>query len=231
MSSRTKFSNGRFDSKDGPLGQHAIKERSQMLVPIVVEQTNRGERSYDIYSRLLKDRIIFLGTPIDDHVANLIIAQLIFLEADDPGRDIFLYINSPGGLVTSGLAIYDTMQYIKPNIQTICLGQAASMGAVLLAAGTNGKRHALPNSRIMIHQPSGGFQGQAADIEIQSREIRKIRDRLDQILAKHTGKTQKKIASDSDRDFFMSGDEAKEYGLVDAVIASRPDSNKGESGN
>jgi len=197
-----------------------------MLVPIVVEQTNRGERSYDIYSRLLKDRIIFLGTPIDDHIANLVIAQLIFLEADDPGQDIFLYINSPGGIVTSGMAIYDTMQYIKPDIQTICIGQAASMGAVLLAAGAKGKRHALPNTRIMIHQPSGGFQGQAADIEIQSREIRKLRDRLDAILAKHTGQTREKISKDSDRDFFMSGEDAKEYGLVDAVIVSRPETAK-----
>ncbi len=201
-------------------------ETSQMLVPIVVEQTNRGERSYDIYSRLLKDRIVFLGTPIDDHIANLIIAQLIFLEADDPGQDIFLYINSPGGIVTSGMAIYDTMQYIKPDIQTICIGQAASMGAVLLAAGAKGKRHTLPNTRIMIHQPSGGFQGQAADIEIQSREIRKLRDRLDAILAKHTGQTQEKISTDSDRDFFMSGEDAKEYGLVDAVIVSRPETAK-----
>ena len=200
--------------------------RASALVPIVVEQTNRGERSYDIYSRLLKDRIIFLGTPIDDYIANLIIAQLIFLEADDPGQDVFLYVNSPGGIVSSGLAIYDTMQYIKPDIQTICIGQAASMGAVLLAAGAEGKRHALPNSRVMIHQPSGGFQGQASDIEIQSREIRKLRDRLDSILAKHTGQTQDKISADSDRDFFMSSEEAMAYGLVDAVIESRPELKK-----
>lgn len=200
--------------------------RSQMLVPIVVEQTNRGERSYDIYSRLLKDRIIFIGTPIDDHVANLVIAQLIFLEADDPGQDIFLYINSPGGMVTSGMAIYDTMQYVKPDIQTICIGQAASMGAVLLAAGTRGKRHALPNSRVMIHQPSGGFQGQASDIEIQARETLKIKDRLNEVLAKHTGKTKQQVEKDSDRDYFMSAEEAKDYGIVDEVIVSRPETKK-----
>lgn len=204
----------------------SYRESDQLLVPIVVEQTNRGERSYDIYSRLLKDRIIFLGTPIDDHIANVIIAQLIFLEADDPGQDIFLYINSPGGIVTSGMAVYDTMQYIKCDIQTICIGQAASMGAVLLAAGAKGKRHALPNVRVMIHQPSGGFQGQASDIEIQSREIRKMRDRLDEILAKHTGQTKDKISADSDRDFFMTSEEAKDYGIVDAVIESRPDIKK-----
>lgn len=196
---------------------------AQMLVPIVVEQTNRGERSYDIYSRLLKDRIIFLGTPIDDYVANLVIAQLIFLEADDPGQDIFIYINSPGGVVTSGLAIYDTMQYIKPDIQTICIGQAASMGSFLLTAGTKGKRHALPNSRIMIHQPSGGFQGQASDIEIHATETRKIKDKLNAIMAKHTGRDVKQVEKDSDRDNFMSAAEAKEYGLVDDVIESRPD--------
>lgn len=227
--------NGKYEPVMNPygLGAHFDKysERAQTLVPIVVEQTNRGERSYDIYSRLLKDRIIILGTPIDDHVANLIIAQLIFLEADDPGQDIFLYVNSPGGLVTSGMAIYDTMQYIKCDIQTICIGQAASMGAVLLAAGTKGKRHALPNARIMIHQPSGGFQGQAADIEIQSREIRKLRDKLDEILAHHTGQTKDRISKDSDRDFFMTAEEAKGYGLVDEVIVSRPESKKkGESG-
>ncbi len=215
-----------FDTQNNVEFADPAAIRAQMLVPIVVEQTNRGERSYDIYSRLLKDRIIFLGTPIDDYIANLIIAQLIFLEADDPGQDVFLYVNSPGGIVSSGLAIYDTMQYIKPDIQTICIGQAASMGAVLLAAGAKGKRHALPNSRVMIHQPSGGFQGQASDIEIQSREIRKLRDRLDSILAKHTGQTTDKISTDSDRDFFMSGEEAMEYGLVDAVIESRPDLKK-----
>jgi len=202
--------------------------RAQMLVPIVVEQTNRGERSYDIYSRLLKDRIVFLGTPIDDHVANLIIAQLIFLEADDPSQDIFLYINSPGGIVTAGMAIYDTMQYIRPDIQTICIGQAASMGAVLLAAGAKGKRHALPNSRIMIHQPSGGFQGQASDIEIHARETGKIKRRLNEILSTHTSKTPEVIEKDSDRDYFMSAEEARDYGLVDAVIVSRPDTKRKE---
>ena len=203
-------------------------ERAQMLVPIVVEQTNRGERSYDIYSRLLKDRIIFLGTPIDDHIANLVIAQLIFLEADDPAQDVFLYLNSPGGVVTSGLAIYDTMQYIKPDIQTICIGQAASMGAVLLAAGAKGKRHALPNSRVMIHQPSGGFQGQASDIEIHARETRKIKERLNDILGKHAGKAPEEVEKDSDRDYFMSASEAKDYGLIDEVIVSRPDGKKRE---
>lgn len=202
--------------------------RAQMLVPIVVEQTNRGERSYDIYSRLLKDRIIFLGTPIDDHIANLVIAQLIFLEADDPSQDVFLYLNSPGGVVTSGLAIYDTMQYIKPDIQTICIGQAASMGAVLLAAGAKGKRHALPNSRVMIHQPSGGFQGQASDIEIHARETRKIKERLNEILGKHASKSPEEVEKDSDRDYFMSAVEAKEYGLIDEVIVSRPDAKKGK---
>jgi len=206
----------------GYSGFHA-PETAQILVPMVVEQTNRGERAYDIYSRLLKDRIVFLGTPVDDHVANLIIAQLIFLEADDPNQDIFLYINSPGGMVTSGMAIYDTLQYIKPDVQTICIGQAASMGAVLLAAGTKGKRHALPNSRIMIHQPSGGFQGQATDIEIHARETMKIKEKLNQILAKHTGQSVERITSDSDRDYFMSSEEAKNYGLVDDVIVSRPD--------
>lgn len=206
--------------------KYGMDTRSQMLVPIVVEQTNRGERSYDIYSRLLKDRIIFLGTGIDDYVANLVVAQLLFLEADDPSQDIYLYINSPGGMVTAGLAIYDTMQYVKPDIQTICIGQAASMGSLLLAAGTHGKRYALPNSRVMIHQPSGGFSGQQTDIEIQSREIRKLRDRLEEIMAKHTGKTKEQVRQDSDRDYFMSGGEAKDYGIVDEVITSRPDLKK-----
>lgn len=197
-----------------------------MLVPIVVEQTNRGERSYDIYSRLLKDRIIFLGTAIDDYVANLVVAQLLFLEADDPSQDIYLYINSPGGMVTAGLAIYDTMQYVKPDIQTICIGQAASMGSLLLGAGTKGKRYALPNSRIMIHQPSGGFSGQQTDIEIQSREIKKLRDRLEEIMSKHTGKSTEQVKVDSDRDNFMSAVDAREYGIVDEVITSRPDLKK-----
>jgi ATP-dependent Clp protease, protease subunit len=192
-----------------------------MLVPIVIEQTNRGERAYDIYSRLLKDRIIFLGAPIDDVFANLIIAQLLFLEAEDPEKDINLYINSPGGSVTAGLGIYDTMQYVKPPITTICLGQAASMGALLLTAGTKGKRFALPNARVMIHQPMGGFQGQATEIDIHAREILKIRERLNDILSKHTGQPLDKIALDTERDYFMSGEEAKRYGLIDEVI-TRP---------
>lgn len=192
-----------------------------VLVPMVIEQTNRGERAYDIYSRLLKDRIIFLGTPIDDHVANLMIAQMLFLEADDPEQDIYLYVNSPGGYVTSGLAIYDTMQYIRPNVSTICIGQAASMGSLLLTAGAKGKRFSLPNARIMIHQPAGGFQGQASDIDIQAREILRMKDALDRIMAKHTGQDLERIKRDSDRDFYMSGEQAKEYGLVDDVITAR----------
>jgi len=188
---------------------------------MVIEQTNRGERAYDIYSRLLKDRIIFLGTPIDDHVANLIIAQMLFLEADDPEQDIFLYINSPGGYVTSGLALYDTMQYIRPDVSTICIGQAAGMGSLLLTAGAKGKRYSLPHARIMIHQPAGGFQGQATDIEIQAREILRIKEALDTIMAKHTGQDLERIKRDTDRDFFMSGEQAKDYGLVDDVITMR----------
>jgi ATP-dependent Clp protease, protease subunit len=194
-----------------------------MLVPMVIEQTNRGERAYDIYSRLLKDRIIFLGTPVDDNVSNLIIAQLLFLEAEDPEKDINLYINSPGGHVTSGLAIYDTMQYIKSPVSTICLGQAASMGALLLTAGAAGKRFALPNARVMIHQPMGGFQGQATDIDIHAREILKIRERLNEIMAKHTGQPIEKIRTDTERDYFMSGEEAKAYHLIDEVIERAPD--------
>ncbi len=193
-----------------------------MLVPIVIEQTNRGERAYDIYSRLLKDRIIFLGAPIDDVFANLIIAQLLFLEAEDPEKDINLYINSPGGSVTAGLGIYDTMQYVKPPINTICLGQAASMGAFLLTAGTKGKRFALPNARVMIHQPMGGFQGQATEIDIHAREILKIRERLNEIMAKHTGQPLDKISLDTERDYFMSAEEAKRYGLIDEVITRPP---------
>ena len=192
-----------------------------MLVPMVVDQSSHGERAFDIYSRLLKDRIIFLGTPVDDNVANLIIAQLLFLTAEDPERDIYLYINSPGGSVTAGLAIYDTIQYISNDVVTICMGQAASMGAVLLAAGAAGKRSALVNSRVMIHQPLGGSQGQASMLEIYTKEILKIRDKLYDILAHHSGQRHEKIAEDSDRDFFMSADEAKEYGLVDKVIKSR----------
>lgn len=192
-----------------------------MLVPIVVEQTTRGERAYDIYSRLLKDRIIFIGTPIDDNFSNVIIAQLLFLEADDPDKDIHLYINSPGGVVTSGLAIYDTMQYIKPDVSTICIGQASSMGALLLAAGTRGKRFALPNARIMIHQPMGGFQGQATDIEIHAKEILRMKEALNQILSYHTGQPMERIRQDTERDFFMSGEEAKNYGIIDEVIKER----------
>jgi len=190
---------------------------------MVIEQSSRGERAYDIYSRLLKDRIIFLGTAMNDEIANLIIAQLLFLESEEPEKDINFYINSPGGLVTAGLAVYDTMQYIKPDITTVCIGQAASMGAVLLAAGTKGKRYSLPNSRILIHQPMGGFQGQASDIEIQAKEILRMKDRLNQILVAHTGKEYENIQKDTDRDFFMSGAEAKKYGIIDHVIANRDD--------
>jgi ATP-dependent Clp protease protease subunit len=188
---------------------------------MVIEQTHRGERAYDIFSRLLKDRIIFIGTAINDDVANLIIAQLLFLESDDPEKDIFIYINSPGGSVTAGLAIFDTMQYVRPDVSTLCVGQAASMGAVLLSAGASGKRHALPHSRILIHQPMGGFQGQATDIDIHAREILRLREELNNILAKTTGQTIKKIQTDTERDFFMSGEEAVQYGLVDDVITSR----------
>lgn len=193
------------------------------FIPIVVEQTGRGERAYDIYSRLLKDRIVFLGSVVNDDVANLITAQLLFLESEDPTRDIYFYINSPGGAVTAGLAIYDTMQYIRPEISTVCLGQAASMGAVLLAAGAKGKRYALPHSRIMIHQPLGEFHGQAVDVDIQAREIIRMREELNEILMKHTGQNLKKIEKDTDRDLFMSGKQALEYGLIDEVIANRPD--------
>jgi ATP-dependent Clp protease protease subunit len=190
---------------------------------MVIEQSSRGERAYDIYSRLLKDRIIFLGTAVNDEVANLLIAQLLFLESEDPEKDINFYINSPGGVVTAGLAIYDTMQYIKPDIATVCIGQAASMGALLLAAGQEGKRYSLPNSRILIHQPMGGFQGQASDIEIQANEILRMKETLNQILAHHTGKNIKQIKKDTDRDYFMNGAEAKDYGLIDHVIVNRDD--------
>lgn len=192
------------------------------FVPIVVEQTNRGERGYDIYSRLLKDRIVLLGTPIDDMVSNLIIAQLLFLESEDPERDIYLYINSPGGHVTSGLAIYDTMQYIRPKVMTICVGQAASMAAVLLAAGAKGKRVALRHSRIMIHQPMGGFQGQASDIHIQAQEILRMKQELNEILANHSGKPISQIEKDTDRDYFLSAQEAVQYGIIDSVWDRRP---------
>jgi len=191
------------------------------LIPIVVEQTNRGERSYDIYSRLLKDRIIFLGSAIDDHVANITIAQLLFLESEDPEKDIHLYINSPGGMVTSGMAIYDTMQYLRSPISTLCFGQAASMGAVLLAAGAQGKRFALPHSRIMLHQPLGGYQGQATDIDIHAREILRTRQELEDILVRHTGQSSDKIHQDTDRDFFLNGEQAREYGIIDKVIEKR----------
>jgi ATP-dependent Clp protease protease subunit len=192
------------------------------LIPIVVEQTGRGERAYDIYSRLLKDRIVFLGSPITDDVANLITAQLLFLESEDPERDIHFYINSPGGSVTAGLAIYDTMQYIRPDVSTLCLGQAASMAAWLLAAGAKGKRYALPHSRIMIHQPLAGIQGAAADLDIQAREILRIREQLNQILVRHTGQSLKKVEKDTDRDLFLTGKQALEYGIVDEVIERRP---------
>lgn len=193
-----------------------------MLVPMVVEQTNRGERAYDIFSRLLKERIVFIGTSIDDNLANLVIAQLLFLEAEDPDKDIHLYVNSPGGYVLAGLAIYDTMQYIKSPVSTICIGQASSMGALLLTAGAKGKRFSLPNARIMIHQPMGGFQGQATDIEIHAREILKMRENLNKILVKHTGQPVEKIQVDTERDYFMSAEQAKEYGLVDEVLTKHP---------
>ncbi|MGE5301049.1 MAG: ATP-dependent Clp endopeptidase proteolytic subunit ClpP [Acidobacteriota bacterium] len=190
------------------------------VIPIVIEQTGRSERAYDIYSRLLKDRIIFLGSAIDDMVANTVIAQMLFLQTEDPDKDIHIYVNSPGGVVSSGLAIYDTMQYVKPDIATYCVGQAASMGALLLAAGSKGKRYALPNSRIMLHQPMGGFQGQATDIEIHAREILRMKETLNNIISTHTGQPLEKIQADTDRDFFMSGEEAKTYGIVDEVIFS-----------
>ena len=193
------------------------------LVPMVVEQTSRGERAYDIYSRLLKERVIFLVGPIDDYVANVIVAQMLFLEAEKPEKDISLYINSPGGIVTSGMAIYDTMQFIKPDVSTICVGQAASMGSFLLAAGAKGKRYILPSARVMIHQPLGGYQGQASDIEIHTREILTLRDRLNSVLAKHTGQPIERIAKDTDRDNFMNAEAAKAYGIVDAVLDRRPD--------
>jgi len=196
------------------------------LIPMVIEQSSRGERAYDIYSRLLKDRIIFLGTAMNDEVANLLIAQLLFLESEDPDKDINFYINSPGGLVTAGMAVYDTMQYIKPDITTVCIGQAASMGAVLLTAGTSGKRYSLPNSRILIHQPMGGFQGQASDIAIQAKEILRMKDTLNGILVKHSGKELTQIQNDTDRDYFMSAEEAKAYGIIDHVITTRDDLDK-----
>ncbi len=200
---------------------YSINTRALNLVPIVVEQTARGERAYDIYSRLLKERVVFLVGLVEDYVANLVVAQLLFLEAENPDKDIHLYINSPGGAVTAGLAIYDTMQFIKPNVSTMCIGQAASMGALLLAGGAAGKRFCLPHSRMMIHQPLGGFQGQASDIDIHAREIMLVRDRLNLILSRHTGQPVEKIAIDTDRDNFMGGSEAVEYGLIDAVLTKR----------
>ncbi|MFZ5569430.1 MAG: ATP-dependent Clp endopeptidase proteolytic subunit ClpP [Thermodesulfobacteriota bacterium] len=196
------------------------------LIPMVIEQTSKGERAYDIYSRLLKDRILFVGTAITDEIANLLIAQLLFLESEDPDKDINFYINSPGGIVTAGMAIYDTMQYIKPDITTVCIGQAASMAALLLAAGKKGKRYSLPNSRIMVHQPMGGAQGQASDIAIQAKEILRMKDKLNEILAFHTGRDIKQIQVDTDRDFFMSGKEAREFGIIDHVITNRDDLDK-----
>ena len=199
----------------------ALDARALNLIPMVVEQTSRGERSYDIYSRLLKERVIFVVGPVDDHMANLVVAQLLYLESENPDKDISLYINSPGGVVTAGLAIYDTMQFVKPDISTLCVGQAASMGAVLLAGGTKGKRYCLPHSRVMIHQPLGGFQGQATDIDIHAREILKIRDQLNKILSIHTGQPIEKIGDDTERDNFMSSSDAAEYGIVDQVLSTR----------
>ncbi len=192
------------------------------LIPIVIERDGRGERAYDIYSRLLKERIVFVGTAIDDDVANLVIAQMLFLESEDPDKDIHLYINSPGGIVTSGLAIYDTMQYIRPHVSTICMGQAASIAALLLAAGEKGKRYALPHARILIHQPMGGFQGQATDVDIQAKEILRMREELNKIMAKHTNQPIEKIQADTERDFYMTGYQAKEYGIIDEVVEKRP---------
>ncbi len=204
----------------------AVETTALGLVPMVIEQTARGERAYDIYSRLLKERVIFIVGPVEDHMANLVVAQLLFLESENPDKDIHLYINSPGGVVTSGLSIYDTMQFIKPDVSTICVGQAASMGALLLAGGTKGKRFCLPHSRIMIHQPLGGFQGQASDIDIHAKEILLTRERLNQILAKHTGQSLERVGQDTDRDRFMSGPNAVEYGLIDGVLESRGETRK-----
>jgi ATP-dependent Clp protease protease subunit len=223
MKIRREFADKQCSLQNKVCQQQYIGEQSVPLIPMVIDQSSRGERAYDIYSRLLKDRIIFLGTPLTDEVANLLIAQLLFLESEDPDKDINFYINSPGGVVTSGLAVYDTMQYIKSSIATVCIGQAASMSAVLLSAGTKGKRYALPNARIMIHQPMGGSHGQASDIAIQAKEILRMKETLNKILAYHTGKDLKKIQKDTDRDFFMSGEEAEEYGIVDHVIANRED--------
>lgn len=199
----------------------ALNSQALGLVPMVIETTGRGERAYDIYSRMLKERVVFLVGPVEDHMANLVVAQLLFLESENPDKDIHIYINSPGGAVTAGLAIYDTMQFIKPDVSTVCIGQAASMGALILAGGAKGKRYALPHARMMVHQPLGGFQGQATDIDIHAREILRVRERLNQILVKHTGRTLDQIRSDTDRDFFMEGPEAVKYGLIDNVIEKR----------
>lgn len=214
MSESRRFQSEHFDRPAGP--------SSSFIIPTVIEQTHRGERGWDIFSRLLKDRIIFLGTAVDDQVANIVIAQLLFLESEDPDKDIMLYINSPGGLVTAGMAIYDTMQYVRPSIATFCMGQAASMGAFLLAAGAKGKRYSLPHARILIHQPLGGFQGQATDIDIHAREILRTRDKLNELLVKHTGQGMERIKQDTERDYFMSAIEAKEYGLLDEVLIQKP---------
>jgi ATP-dependent Clp protease protease subunit len=208
------------DPKRGALGT------SDFIIPTVIEQTHRGERGWDIFSRLLKDRIVFLGTPVDDQIANIIVAQMLFLESEDPDKDIMLYINSPGGLVTAGMMIYDTMQYVRCDVATICMGQAASMGAWLLAAGAHGKRYSLPNARIMLHQPLGGFQGQATDIDIHAKEILKTRDRMNELLAKHTGHPIDKIKHDTERDFFMSAAESKEYGVVDEILVKKKEEKK-----
>ena len=201
-------------------------ETSSFIIPTVIEQTHRGERGWDIFSRLLKDRIVFLGTPVDDQIANIVVAQMLFLESEDPDKDIMLYINSPGGLVTAGMMIYDTMQYVRCDVATICMGQAASMGAWLLAAGTKGKRYSLPNARIMLHQPLGGFQGQATDIDIHAKEILKTRDRMNELLSKHTGHPLEKIKHDTERDFFMSAGEAKEYGVIDEILIKKKEEKK-----
>jgi len=207
--------------KNGQWSEGALQPQALGLVPMVIESTGRGERAYDIYSRLLKERVVFLVGPVEDHMANLVVAQLLFLESENPDKDVHLYVNSPGGAVTAGLAIYDTMQFIKPDVSTVCIGQAASMGALLLAGGAKGKRFALPHARMMVHQPMGGFQGQATDIDIHAREILKVRERLNQILRKHTGRTLDQIEDDTDRDYFMGGDEAVTYGLIDSVIEKR----------
>jgi len=199
---------------------------SNFIIPTVIEQTHRGERGWDIFSRLLKDRIVFLGTPVDDQIANIVVAQMLFLESEDPDKDIMLYINSPGGLVTAGMMIYDTMQYVRCDVATICMGQAASMGAWLLAAGTKGKRYSLPNARIMLHQPLGGFQGQATDIDIHAKEILKTRDRMNELLSKHTGHALEKIKHDTERDFFMSAAESKEYGVIDEILVKKKEEKK-----